>query len=146
MRSKKRCIIITDGFYEWLKKGKDKLPYFTKHKDGRLMVLAGLWDETTYADSEPLLKTYTIITTDSNPQLKFLHDRMPAILNSEKDIKLWLSDAPWGKDIEKLVKPFEGKLECYRVNQDVGNVRKDEPDFILVSLSITSISLLAREG
>lgn len=103
------------------------------------MVLAGLWDETTYADSEPLLKTYTIITTDSNTQLKFLHDRMPAILNSEKDIKLWLSDAAWAKDIEKLVKPFEGKLECYRVNQDVGNVRKDEPDFILVSFSIKSI-------
>lgn len=33
-----------DRYYEWLKKGKERLPHFTKHKDGRLMLLAGLWD------------------------------------------------------------------------------------------------------
>lgn len=27
-----------------MKKGKERLPHFTKHKDGRLMLLAGLWD------------------------------------------------------------------------------------------------------
>ena len=31
-------------YYEWLKKGKERLPHFTKHSDGRLMLLAGLWD------------------------------------------------------------------------------------------------------
>ena len=27
-----------------MKKGKERLPYFTKHQDGRLMLLAGLYD------------------------------------------------------------------------------------------------------
>ena len=33
-----------DRYYEWLKKGKERLPHFTKHSDGRPMLLAGLWD------------------------------------------------------------------------------------------------------
>lgn len=33
-------------YYEWQTKGKDKLPYFTKHPDGKLMLMAGLYDET----------------------------------------------------------------------------------------------------
>lgn len=48
MKQKKRCIIVAQGFYEWLNKGKEKIPHFTKRKDGRLMCLAGLWDCVQY--------------------------------------------------------------------------------------------------
>lgn len=34
-------------YYEWLTKGKDKLPHFMKHKDGKLMLMAGLYDCVT---------------------------------------------------------------------------------------------------
>jgi len=46
MKQKKRCIVIAEGFYEWLKKngGKEKIPHYVKRKDGQLMCLAGLWD------------------------------------------------------------------------------------------------------
>ena len=33
-------------YYEWQTKGKDKLPHFTKHPDGKVMLLAGLYEET----------------------------------------------------------------------------------------------------
>ena len=50
MKQKKRCIVVVQGFYEWLKKngGKEKIPHFTKRKDGQLMCLAGLWDCVQY--------------------------------------------------------------------------------------------------
>lgn len=49
MKQKKRCIVIAQGFYEWLKKGpKEKVPHFVKRKDGKLMCFAGLWDCVTY--------------------------------------------------------------------------------------------------
>ena len=32
------------SYYEWLTKGKDKSPHFTKQKGGRLMLMAGLYD------------------------------------------------------------------------------------------------------
>lgn len=45
MKQRKRCIVVAEGFYEWLKKngGKEKIPHFTKRKDGQLMCFAGLW-------------------------------------------------------------------------------------------------------
>jgi putative SOS response-associated peptidase YedK len=48
MKQKKRCIVILQGFYEWLKKGKDKMPHYIKRKDGKLMCVAGLWDCVQY--------------------------------------------------------------------------------------------------
>ena len=46
MKKKKRCIVVAQGFYEWLKKnnGKEKIPHFIKRKDGQLMCFAGLYD------------------------------------------------------------------------------------------------------
>lgn len=34
---------MQEGFYEWLQKGKEKIPHYTKRKDGQLMCFAGLW-------------------------------------------------------------------------------------------------------
>lgn len=69
----KRCVIVaqgcvapfpgnrgTDGgcrFYEWLVKGKEKLPHFTKPKEQPLMVMAGLWDEAKCVLPPPSLAT-----------------------------------------------------------------------------------------
>lgn len=44
-----RCTDVADGgqdrYYEWLKKGRDKIPHFTRHKEPeRLLLLAGLYD------------------------------------------------------------------------------------------------------
>lgn len=47
MKRRKRCIVVCQGFYEWLKKGpggKEKIPHYIKRKDGDLMYFAGLWD------------------------------------------------------------------------------------------------------
>jgi putative SOS response-associated peptidase YedK len=41
-----RCLIVTDGFYEWKKldeKGKEKQPYAIGMENGMEMVMAGLW-------------------------------------------------------------------------------------------------------
>jgi len=40
-------IAALNRYYEWLTKGKEKLPHFTKRKDGKLLLLAGLYDCVT---------------------------------------------------------------------------------------------------
>lgn len=137
MKQRKRCIVIAQGFYEWLKKGpggKEKIPHFVKRKDGQLMCFAGLWDCVKYEDAEHKLYTYTIITTESNQQLNFLHDRMPVILDPDTDaMRLWLDPTvnKWSKQLQSLLQPFKGELECYPVNKDVGKVGNNSPDFII---------------
>lgn len=53
MKGRKRCVVVAQGFYEWLKTGKDKMPHFVKRKDGRLMCFAGLWDCVQYEGKLP---------------------------------------------------------------------------------------------
>ena len=136
MKHKKRCIVIAQGFYEWLKKngGKEKIPHFVKRKDEQLMCFAGLWDCVRYEVSDEKHYTYTIITTDSNKQLSFLHDRMPVVLENGSDqIRTWLDPgrSQWSKELQSLLKPFGGELECYPVTQDVGKVGNNSPMFIV---------------
>jgi putative SOS response-associated peptidase YedK len=136
MKKKKRCIVVAQGFYEWLKKnnGKEKIPHYTRRKDGQLMCFAGLWDCVKLEGSDEMLYTYTIITTDSNKQLSFLHDRMPVILeNGSEAIRTWLDPnrTEWSKELQSLLKPYEGELECYPVSKDVGKVGNNSPSFVV---------------
>ncbi|KAL6703653.1 hypothetical protein ACN47E_009427 [Coniothyrium glycines] len=136
MKKKKRCIIVAQGFYEWLKKnnGKEKIPHFIKRKDGQLMCFAGLWDSVQFEDASEKLYTYSIITTDSNQQLNFLHDRMPVILeNGSEAIRTWLDPnrTEWSKDLQSLLQPYKGELECYAVSKEVGKVGNNSPSFLI---------------
>ncbi|KAM0220949.1 hypothetical protein ACHAPA_004915 [Fusarium lateritium] len=134
MKARKRCIVIAQGFYEWLKVGKDKVPHYVKRKDGHLMCLAGLWDCVRYEGSNEGLYSYTIITTSSNPQLKFLHDRMPVILEPHSsDVATWLDPSrdQWSNELQSLLKPWTGDLEVYPVSKDVGKVGNNSPTFII---------------
>ncbi|KIX98290.1 uncharacterized protein Z520_05591 [Fonsecaea multimorphosa CBS 102226] len=137
MKQKKRCLVVAQGFYEWLKKGpggKERIPHFVKRKDGNLMLFAGLWDCVKYEDTEEKLYTYTIITTDANKQLQFLHDRMPVILDpGSEEVKMWLDPTrnKWSKELQAILKPYEGELECYQVDSAVGKVGNNSPSFIV---------------
>ncbi|PHH51648.1 Embryonic stem cell-specific 5-hydroxymethylcytosine-binding protein [Ceratocystis fimbriata CBS 114723] len=141
IKTHKRCIVIAQGFFEWLNRGTDKVPHYVKRKDGKLLCMAGLWDCTRYeAVGSPLphsreeLYTYTIVTTNSNPQLRFLHDRMPVILDPGSDaLQMWLdlSKTVWEDDLQNILRPFNGKLEVYPVTREVGKVGKDSPMFVV---------------
>ncbi|KAI1502839.1 DUF159-domain-containing protein [Biscogniauxia marginata] len=139
MKARKRCVVVAQGFYEWLKKGpgpggREKIPHFVKRKDGRLMCFAGLWDVVQYEGDDQKHYTYTIITTSSNKQLSFLHDRMPVILdNGSEGLRTWLDPSrhEWSKELQSLLKPFDGELEVYPVSKDVGKVGNNSPTFII---------------
>ncbi|KAH7148973.1 DUF159 domain protein [Dactylonectria macrodidyma] len=135
MKARKRCVIIAQGFYEWLKiNSKEKMPHFVKREDGHLMYFAGLWDCVLYEGSESKDYTYTIITTDSNAQLKFLHNRMPVILEpGSEDLRKWLDPSrhEWSQELQSLLRPFGGKLKVFPVSKEVGKVGNNSPSLII---------------
>ncbi|KAI0790917.1 hypothetical protein C8Q75DRAFT_792614 [Abortiporus biennis] len=136
LKGKKRCAIPCEGYYEWLKKGKDRLPHFTKLKNGNLMLLAGLYDCVTLEGQTEPLWTFTIVTTDANSDFTWLHDRQPVILPTRDALMKWLdtSSQTWNSELTQLVKPYHDKdtpLECYQVPKEVGKVGTESPSFIL---------------
>ncbi|KAF9649687.1 DUF159-domain-containing protein [Thelephora ganbajun] len=135
MKKRKRCIVVAHGYYEWQKKGpKDRVPHFIKHKDGRLMLFAGLYDCANLEGSEHPLWSFSIITTPASKDFEWLHDRQPVILVSEDDIVKWLdpNTDKWTKELSQLVQPAETHptLQCYPVSPDVGKVGNESPTFI----------------
>ena len=59
---------------------------------------------------------------------------MPVILENGSDqIRTWLdpSRSEWSKELQSLLKPFDGELECYPVSKDVGKVGNNSPAFIV---------------
>ena len=41
---RRRCLVLTDGYYEWLRVGKSKQPYLYELDCGKPFALAGLWE------------------------------------------------------------------------------------------------------
>ncbi len=76
----RRCLIPADGFYEWQRLPKGKLPHYIYRADQRPLALAGLWASWKEPESGERVRTCTIITGRPNSKVAELHDRMPVIL------------------------------------------------------------------
>ena len=124
----RRCLIPTDGFYEWTRKGTFKQPYCFEVKDGELFAFAGLWDG--WKDSEgQWVRTCTILTTTPNAVTSSIHDRMPVILDRDS-YDLWLDPGMTNVAVvSELLKPYDARLmRCYPVSSRVNHVANDDED------------------
>ncbi len=109
---KQRCLVLSDGFYEWQHVGKEKVPYYIRLKDDIAMPMAGVYDSWTDIDTGEILKTFSIITTAANSLMERIHNtkkRMPVILKGENE-KLWIDSQISGESALKLLKPFDERL------------------------------------
>ena len=77
---RRRCLIPADGFYEWERKAKGKLPHYIYATDGSPLALAGLWASWADPETGERMRTCTIITGRPNDLVARLHDRMPVAI------------------------------------------------------------------
>ncbi len=100
-----RCLIPTNGFYEWQRTERGKQPYFVRMRGDRLFAFAGLWDRWESPD-KGVVETCTILTTAANAVLAPIHDRMPVILPSAEYAR-WLDPGLLDTDsLGPLLVPF----------------------------------------
>jgi putative SOS response-associated peptidase YedK len=134
---KRRCLVPADGYFEWQRVGKQKQPYFIHRNDDRPFAFAGLWE--VWHGTQPALRSYTIVTTDSNELTHHLHERMPVILHAE-DYDRWLD--PQNQDIESLqqllVPWHEPDLRVDAVGTHVNHVKNDDPGCIAIQRELFS--------
>ncbi len=125
----RRCLVPMDGFYEWQRSGKKKLPYRIVTKDQEIFSVAGIWEKWKSPEGEDIY-TFSIITKSPTSIMEGIHDRMPAILLPEQE-KLWLDPEISGRDAVQMVIDYPpDQMEAYRVSTKVNSVRENEKSLI----------------
>jgi len=87
----RRCLVVADGFYEWQKKGTQKVPMHIRMKSGEPFGFAGLYD-MWHSPADETIVSCTVITGAANNVVAPIHDRMPVILPREAYAE-WLDPA-----------------------------------------------------
>lgn len=70
----RRCLIPASNYFEWEKRGKDKLKYAIRPSGRPMMYMAGVYR------IENGKAVFSILTREPAEQISFIHDRMPVIL------------------------------------------------------------------
>ncbi|MEZ5174864.1 MAG: SOS response-associated peptidase [Acidimicrobiia bacterium] len=123
----RRCLIPLDGFYEWERKAKGKLPHYIRNRDRTPLSAAGLWASWRDQDTGDRLVTCTILTGEPNRLVTAIHDRMPVIIPA-KHWAAWLDPATGPDAARGLVSSYPPEaLEEFPVSTLVNNVRNDSP-------------------
>lgn len=130
---RRRCLLPADGWYEWATTPGGKQPWYLHAADGGLLAFAGLWERATAPDGQAL-HTCAILTTSAGPDVSHVHDRMPVLLRSDAQRRLWLDpDVDETADLLPLLAPAEaGTIVAHRVGRRVNNPRHDDAQCIAV--------------
>lgn len=132
-----RCLIVADGYYEWLRPEDPKglrIPMHMTLRDHAPFAFAGLWTYWRPKDDPdaPRVATCTIITTDANATVRPVHDRMPVILADEESQATWLDRGLDHDGVRGLLRPLpDDRLTVTPANPLVNNVANDGPELLV---------------
>jgi putative SOS response-associated peptidase YedK len=136
--ARRRCLIPADGFYEWRAAGDRKArktPFLVSRCDGEPFALAGLWERWRprgAGEDTPWLLSCTIVTRDASPGLRWLHPRMPVILQPEAEDP-WLDpalEADAGRLLSLLDPVRDAELRSHPIAPRVNDPDQDDAELI----------------
>ena len=134
-----RCLIVADGFYEWMKAEDPKQPRqpirFTVD-GGEPFAFAGICTRKEWEDD--WLYTCTIVTTEPNEVVARVHDRMPVVLAGPDAEAAWLSPAVEAGEAVGLCVPFPAeRMQSAPANPKLNKVgaAKEGPELLVAPAS-----------
>ncbi len=124
----RRCLILADGWYEWIKAENPKDPKIPMHfsvDGGAPFAFAGLWTRAFIDGDE--IRSCTIITRDSSPNriAAAVHERMPVVLPDREMQLAWLNPE-LGAEVTAMCEALPA--ERLAVNPANPAVNKVDPD------------------
>lgn len=126
---KSRILVPADAFYEWQAVTDGKQPWLIRLKEDEPMGMGGLLEH--WQGPEGDVMTFSILTTESNPLMAKIHDRMPVIIQPE-NYEVWLD--PNMTDVTRIqlmTKSYpERFLKAYPVSRRVNSPQHDSADLI----------------
>jgi putative SOS response-associated peptidase YedK len=122
--ARRRCLVPADGWYEWVRTGKQRQAYYLTPADRSVLAFAGLWS----AWGPDSVLTCSVLTTAALGGLARVHERMPLLLPPQRWAG-WLAGGGDGADLLQPLTPGElDAIDVRAVRPDVGNVRNNGPE------------------
>jgi putative SOS response-associated peptidase YedK len=122
----KRCLVLADGFYEWKRLGKHRVPYRIAFKTGEPFAFAGIWSTVRNVSGQEQT-TFAILTTEANVLVAQIHNRMPVILH-KRDEAAWLNQELSLENAQAMLTPFPAeRLIAYEVTNKVNSPAYNTP-------------------
>jgi len=128
--AKRRCLVPIENFFEWraIKGTKAKQPYAIAMKDGSPFALAGVWESWRRPETDEIVRTFAVITTEANELVAHIHDRMPVIISPEH-YQRWLS--PMEPHPRDLLAPYPSEpMIAWPISTRVNAPRNDSADIL----------------
>ena len=101
-----RCVVVADGFYEWKREEKEKIPHYFIREDKKTIFFAAIYENNQFC----------LITENASEKNKEIHHRQPVILH-KTDVNRYLNLELSGSDfLKKCEKP---NLIFYKISKDV---------------------------
>ena len=127
---RRRCLVPATGFYEWRKEASGKIPFYIHLKDNSMFAFAGLHERWISEEGETV-RSFTIVTSPPNSLAATLHNRMPAILDSEGE-DMWLKEGQLSDtELERILMPVAGsRMEMHEVSTGINKAGNDSPELI----------------
>ena len=124
---KRKCLVPSNGYYEWFKNKDEKTPYFINVPNCETMYFAGIWKYNNF--KENIKKNFTIITKKSNNKLNKIHDRMPIIL-SQNEGENYINDYNSSYLDQEFTSSIEENIDFYSISKYVNNPLNNSIDCI----------------
>lgn len=124
---KYRCLVLADSFYQWKETPSGKIPHRIMRKDEDLFAFAGIYD--TWKGPQGDIKTFSIATVESNPLIRDIHARMPAMLFPEYE-GIWL-DEDNIEILKSVLQPYpEDEMKFYEISPLINSPSHDSAEVI----------------
>ena len=112
-----RCLVLADGYYEWKREDKNKVPYYFTKDDDELMFFAAIHENNQFC----------IITTKAQDNVSQIHHREPLIVK-QSQINNYLNIKKNAMQVLNSIKP--PKLKFHEVSKDVNNPSNNDQKLI----------------
>jgi putative SOS response-associated peptidase YedK len=125
---KRRCLIPTDGFFEWRQYQEKNYPYYIHLKHHEIFSIAGIWDIWKNPETKEDIWTFSVITCDANPLMAQIHNkkkRMPVILPKGVEMT-WLDKGLTDKEIQHLLQQYPvDEMQAYTISKRITSTTQE---------------------
>lgn len=123
-----RCLVIADGFFEWMDLNKKKYPHFIGMQDEQIFCFAGIYSAWVDKGTGELIQSFAILTTDANPMMEKIHNlkkRMPVII-PPRLYKKWLTPDLTKEEIASFFTPYpDEKMRNHTISKRITSRTED---------------------